>query len=89
MIPEKYQIFDEPVHLSDKDRQRLNAYLSGWNKLIEQLMDGVNLPDLQRLLIIELMDRQRRPILQKLLVRLTKLNREKLERKIERCLKKN
>lgn len=89
MIPEKYQIFDEPVHLSDKDRQRLNAYLSGWNKLIEQLMDGVSLPDLQRLLIIELMDRQRRPILQKLLVRLTKLNREKLERRIERCLKKN
>lgn len=89
MIPEKYQIFDEPVHLSDKDRQRLSTYLSGWNKLIEQLMDGISLPDLQRLLVMELMDRQRRPILQKLLVRLTKLNREKLERRIERCLKKN
>lgn len=86
-IPDKYQIFDSPVTLSDKDEQRLSGYLTGWNRLIEKLMADVNRYDLQRLVVMELMSKQRRPIVAKLLVRLGKIEREKIELRISKCWK--
>jgi len=89
MIPDKYQVFDSPVSLSDKDQQRLGAYLSGWNRLVAQLIEGVNKYDCQRLVVMELMGKQREPVINKLLVKLSKMDRERIERRIELCLKKN
>lgn len=86
-IPDKYQVFDSPVTLSDKDQQRLSGYLTGWNRLIEKLMADVNRYDLQRLVVMELMGKQRRPIVAKLLVRLGKIEREKIELRISKCWK--
>lgn len=89
IIPNKYQVFDTPVTLSDKDEQRLSGYLTGWNKLVAQLIEGVNKYDCQRLVVMELMGKQRRQIVNKLLVKLSKMDRERIERRIESCLKKN
>lgn len=88
MIPEKYQIFDNVVLIPDKDVERLNSYLTGWNKLVGML-DGVNRYDLQRLVVLELMRKQRRPIINKLLVKLSKIDRDRVERRMTRCWKRN
>ncbi len=81
-IPLKYQVFDEKITITDKDAERLKQYLTGWNKLVQVLIAGVNKPDIQRLIILELMGKRRPQIIDKLLVRLGKIERERIEERI-------
>ena len=88
-IPDKYQIFNTPVVLTDKDHDRLAPHLSGWPRLHQLFQSGViNQPDLQRLIIIELMDRKRLMLIHRLLGRLESITRKEVERRIARCLRK-
>jgi hypothetical protein len=83
-IPLKYQIFDAPVEISDKDKERLGVHASGWNRLNEILLLGVNEADLQRLIIIELMGSRRLDIVTRLLGRLQKLQRKRIRDRIQK-----
>ena len=84
-IPPKFQIFDLPVVLDGKDEDRLSPYLVSWTRLSALLVD-INEPDLQRLVILELLGKQRRKILDRILMRLGKVQRKKIEKRIEKLL---
>lgn len=84
-IPTRYQIFETPVVITDKDEERLRPYLSSWNRVIEFLLRGAGPTDVQRLIIMELMGPARDAILHKLLVRHGKFQRLALKRRIELC----
>jgi hypothetical protein len=86
-IPKKFQLFDEPVELSDKDAERLSCYLSGWMSLHAFLLQGINDADIRRLVVIELMGMRRRSILDRLLSRLTTNSRKKVQTKLEAALR--
>lgn len=86
-IPQRYQIFHDPVFLTDKDAERLRIHLSNWNRLHETLLLGVNAPDLQRLIVLEMMGAQRRLIITRLLGRLSKVERKELLDKIGAALR--
>lgn len=81
-IPLKYQVFDEPVEISDKDRQRLSVHLAGWNRLNEILLLGINEEDLRRLIVMEIMAARRMTIVSRLLGRLQKLQRKRIDQNI-------
>jgi hypothetical protein len=81
-IPLKYQIFEDPVEVSDKDHQRLSIYLRNWQRLHEMMLIGVNAEDLRRMVIMELIGRRRKGIINRLLGRLSKLIRKEYERRI-------
>ena len=83
-IPKKYQVFDSVVEMDSKDAQRLGVHLSGWNRLNEIMLLGINESDLRRLVILELMGAKRPTIIQRLLGRLAKTQRQKLDERIER-----
>lgn len=83
-IPLKYQVFDEPVEISDKDRQRLSVHLAGWNRLNEILLLGINEEDLRRLIVMEIMAARRMTIVSRLLGRLQKLQRKRIDQNIAR-----
>ena len=85
-IASKYQVFQEPVDVSDKDAQRLKIHLSGWNRLNEILLLGINEPDLRRLVVLELMGHRRMTILDRLLGRLAKLERKRINDQIAKLL---
>ena len=85
-IPLKYQIFDSPVEILEKDAARLKSHLTGWNKLNEIFLLGLNEPDLRRMAVLELMGSQRRAILTRLLGRLAKMQRQKYAARIEKAL---
>jgi hypothetical protein len=85
-IPQKYQIFDEPVVVTSKDAERLKVHLTGWNKLNEMFLLGINQPDLRRLVVMELMGAARRTILTRLLGRLSKLERQTYMDRINKAL---
>lgn len=82
-IPLKYQVFDEPVEISDKDKQRLSVHLVGWNKLNEIfLLGSINEPDLRRLVVMEIMGSRRMSIIGRLLGRLQKIQRKRIDQNI-------
>jgi len=82
-IPQKYQVFDEPVEISDKDKQRLSVHLVGWNRLNEIfLLGSINEPDLRRLVIMEIMSSRRMSIVSRLLGRLQKIQRKRIDQNI-------
>jgi hypothetical protein len=85
-VPRKYQIFEQPVVLSYKDAERLGYHLGNWTRLNEVMLLGVNLPDLRRLVVMELMGAGRRSILRRLLGRIAKEQRRDRWAKIERAL---
>lgn len=85
-IPQKYQVLDQPVELSDKDKERLGVHLAGWNRLNEILLLGVNEGDLQRLIVLELMGSRRLDIVNRLLGRLQKLERKRIRERIAKLL---
>lgn len=86
-IPQKYQIFDDPVELTDKDQERLKVHLVGWNHLNEILLLGsINEPDLMRLVILELAGSRRMDIINRLLGRLAKLQRRRLRERIQKLV---
>lgn len=82
----KYQIFDSPVEILEKDAARLSSHLTGWNKLNEIFLLGLNEPDLRRMVVLELMGAHRRSILSRLLGRLAKLERQKYNQRIEKAI---
>jgi hypothetical protein len=84
-IPKRYQIFERPVVITDKDEERLRPYLSSWNRVIECLLRGASPTDVERLIIMELIGSGRPAILNKLLVRHGKNQRQLLQRKIDLC----
>ena len=86
-VPEKYQIFPSCKTIPDKDVERLTPYLSGWVHLHSLLADGINEPDIEKLLVMELMDNCRREIIRRLLIRLGKLKRADILEKIQPLLK--
>ena len=86
-IPTKLQVFDRPIVLPDTDAERLSPYLAYWVKLHRFLLPGVNEPDLQRLIVLELMGKRRKFILNRLLMRLGRVQRHALEAKIARALR--
>jgi hypothetical protein len=81
-IPQKYQVFDQPVEISDKDAERLKDLLSGWNRLNEIMLLGVNEPDLRRLVVMEVKTSCRMTIINRLLGRLAKLERKRITDRI-------
>lgn len=83
-IPLKYQVFDQPVEIDDKDVERLKVHLSGWNRLNEILLLGINESDLRRLVIIELMGARRNEMLTRLLGRIAKLERKRILLRVAR-----
>jgi len=85
-IPLKAQIFDSSIVISDKDRERLEPHLSGWNHLHEVFLLGINVPDLKRLIILELLTKNRTNILNRLLARLAKVEKQELKNKIHSWL---
>lgn len=85
-IPLKYQIFEQPVILTHKDAERLSYHLGNWTRLNEVMLLGVNLPDLRRLVVLELMGAGRRSILQRLLGRIAKEQHRNRWATIERVL---
>ena len=85
-IPLKYQIFDSPVEILEKDAASLKPHLTGWNKLNEIFLVGLNAPDLRRMVVLELMGGQRRAILSRLLGRLAKLERQKYLTRITKAI---
>jgi hypothetical protein len=82
----KYQIFEQPVILTNKDADRLSYHLGNWTRLNEVMLLGVNLPDLRRLVVLELMGLKRRSILSRLLGRIAKEQHRERWAKIERVL---
>ena len=85
-VPSRYQIFDTEVIITYKDEERLRVHLSNWKRLHEIMLLGLNTPDLQRLVIMELLGNGRQRILTRLLGRLAKLQRLELQRKINLLL---
>lgn len=82
-IPTKYQVFDEEVEISDKDRQRLSVHLVGWNRLNEIfLLGSINESDLRRLVVMEIMGSRRMSIVNRLLGRLQKIQRKQIDYRI-------
>ncbi len=86
-IPKKFQIFDQPVELSDKDAERLKSYLSGWMSLHAFLLQGVNDADIRRLMILEIMGMRRLSILDRLMSRLNTNQRKKFQIKLGAALR--
>lgn len=86
-IPPRFQIFDHTVILTDKDALRLSPHLAYWDKLHRLLALGVNEPDLQRLIVLELMGFKRKLILTRLLMRLGKVKRREIELRVNRLLR--
>jgi hypothetical protein len=85
-VPSKYQIFEQPVVLTSKDAERLSYHLGNWTRLNEVMLLGINLPDLRRLVVLELMGLKRRSILSRVLGRIAKEQRRDRWAKIERAL---
>ena len=85
-LAQKYQVFDDPVDVESKDLDRLKSHLTGWNKLNEILLLGINEPDLRRLVIMELMGSRRMTIVNRLLGRLATLQRERIKGRIAKLL---
>lgn len=85
-VPQRCQIFETPVSLTEKDAERLQVHLSNWNKLNEMFLLGVNAPDLRRLIILEMLGAGRRGIISRLLGRLAKVERKEVLRRIEVAL---
>ena len=85
-VPSRYQIFDTEVIITYKDEERLRVHLSNWKRLHEIMLLGLNVPDLQRLVIMELLGNGRQRILTRLLGRLAKLERAELQKKINLLL---
>ena len=73
-----------PVTLTSKDTQRLSPYLTGWPRLAALLLKGVNVPDLQRLILLELEGAKRKPMLDRLMMRLLRLQRKALGTEVYR-----
>jgi hypothetical protein len=86
-IPDKFQVFETPCLLDNKDEERLLPFLSGWKRLAPLLALGVNEPDLKTLIMLELLGKQRRAILDRLLSRLGRVQRHLLEKRINQALK--
>lgn len=85
-IPAKYQVFDQPVEISDKDKERLAVHATGWNRLNEILLLGINEPDLRRLVVIELMGPRRMAIIDRLVGRISKLEKARIRERIEKLV---
>lgn len=85
-IPSRYQIFENEVELTDKDVQRLRVHLSNWGRLNEILLLGVNIPDLRRLVVLELMNNGRLFIITRLLGRIAKIQRQENMQRVRRAL---
>lgn len=85
-IPSRYQIFENEVELTDKDVQRLQVHLSNWGRLNEILLLGVNIPDLRRLVVLELMNNGRLFIITRLLGRIAKIQRQENMQRVRRAL---
>lgn len=81
-IPQRYQVFDTKVEISEKDEQRLSAHLSGWVTLHEMFLLGLNAPDLRRLIVLEMIKARRKDILRRLLGRLSATERSVRQEKI-------
>ena len=84
-IPSKWQVFDTPVILDDLSVEFLSPYLVSWTGL-SAVLAAVSESNLQRLVILELLGKQRRKILDRILMRLGKVQRKKIEKRIERLL---
>lgn len=82
----KYQIFGSPIEILEKDAARLSSHLTGWNKLNEIFLLGLNEPDLRRMVVLELMGARRQSIISRLLGRLSKLERQRYNQNIEKAL---
>lgn len=85
-IAQRYQVFDQPVEIDEKDCDRLKVHLSGWNRLNEILLLGINEPDLRRLVILELLGARRKEMLTRLLGRLAKLERKRILSRIQKLV---
>ena len=85
-IPAKYQIFDQQVEISDKDNERLSVHTTGWNRLNEILLLGINESDLRRLVVIELMGPRRMTIIDRLIGRISKLEKARIRDRIQKLV---
>lgn len=88
IIPQKYQVFDAPVVITDKDEARLLQHLSCWKYLHKRMLEiPFNIPDLQRLVVLELLHQQRSEIFKRLIGRLGSLQRTRVKARIKKALR--
>lgn len=87
IVPAKYQVFDTPVVLTDKDQERLSPLLVGWNHLAP-VLTATNEPDLMRLVVLELLGKQRRKLIDRLLMRLGRVQHARVTARVLKCLPK-
>ena len=85
-IPSRYQIFENEVLLTSKDAERLQVHLSNWRRLHEIMLLGMNIPDLRRLVVLELLGNGRRFIITRLLGRIAKLQRNETMQRVDQLL---
>ena len=86
-LPRKYQVFPGvEVGMCSKDEERLSFYLSNWVRLSNLFVKGVNVPDLRRLLVLELMGKKRRFILDRIIGRISTLQKAELHERVDHAL---
>jgi len=85
-VPTKFQVFDHPISLPSKDEERLSHLLLGWMRLAPRMV-GLNEPDLQRLIVMELLGKQRSKIVKRLLGRLKVVHGSLVERRVMALIK--
>jgi hypothetical protein len=78
------QIFDVTIVITERDKDRLLPFLSSWGKLNQLFGRSVDIPDVKKLITLELIGFRRKVILDRLFGRLSKLQRVEYKRKIDR-----
>lgn len=81
-IPDKYQVFRDPVEMTLADMDRLAPHLSNGNKLSNTLLLGISEEDLKRMVVIELMRNKRWLILKRLLPGIVRYERKRIDAKL-------
>lgn len=90
-IPEKYQIFDYRIVITEANREGLEPSLAGWPTLQRTILarEDVSQYALSSLIILELMGRRRPVIIDRLVMRLGKIHQHEIRKRIEKlALKK-
>lgn len=80
-IPDKLQVFRDPVTLSMSDQERLSPHLSHWGRLHNILLLRPSEEDLKKLYVLELMGKKRRRILDRLIAPIMRHERRRVEEK--------
>lgn len=87
-IPPKYQIFEEPIQVSEAVITNLEYLLTGYDSLMLEISFLSEL-DLKRLVLMELAGKQRMKILSRLMMRIHSHRRLALGQRLRQCLRES